>query len=169
MYTLRDYIISKASSSEEKQVINMLKQIAQWMKNHGINQWQFLLDGGDDEEIKEAVAKGNTYLLKKGNEIIGTFTLSDCQSEWDEHIFGKEELSNSLYLHRLAVLPQYMNQNLGTEVLTWIYTHFNSRKEYLKLDCVAQNTKLNHFYRSNGFTYIGETDGHSKYEMRLKN
>ena len=25
------------------------------------------------------------------------------QNEWDEYIFGKEEVSNSLYIHRFAV------------------------------------------------------------------
>ena len=29
--------------------------------------------------------------------------LQSKQNEWDEYIFGKEEVSNSLYIHRFAV------------------------------------------------------------------
>ncbi|TQR21389.1 GNAT family N-acetyltransferase [Psychrobacillus vulpis] len=146
----------------------MLKEVAQWMKDSGIKQWEFLLRGGDDEEIKQAVSNNVTYIIIKDKEIIATFTLSSKQSEWDNHIFGEDRLSNSLYLHRLAITPKFMKKGIGKSILHWILENINTDKELIKLDCVANNTKLNDFYKNNGFELIGIKDGHSKFQVCIK-
>ncbi|PEE44839.1 GNAT family N-acetyltransferase [Bacillus pseudomycoides] len=167
--TLECYQIRTAHSDESTLIIHMLKEIAQWLKKKGINQWQYLLEGGDDEEIIQAIKNKNTYIVLKDNEMIATFTLSSIQSEWDRHIFGEEIISNSLYLHRLAVIPKYMKRGIGKNILIWIQEHMENDKEYLKLDCVTNNIKLNNFYKNNGFEYVGVTDGHSKFQKCMKN
>ncbi|MBM6618038.1 GNAT family N-acetyltransferase [Bacillus sp. RD4P76] len=138
------------------------------MKEHQIKQWQYLLEGGDDIEILQGVEKGETYVVFKEEELIGTFTISLSQSEWDVHIFGSDSLNNSLYLHRLAICPSYMGQGLGTRLLEWIQTTYHNEKDWLKLDCVATNKKLVSFYKDNGFEEIGEKDGHTKFKKSLR-
>ncbi|MEH7443579.1 GNAT family N-acetyltransferase [Bacillus sp. JJ1122] len=162
-----NFQIRLATQEETQDVIAFLKKIAQWMKDNRINQWQYLLIGGDDEEIKEAILHRDTYILLKEENMIGTFTLSSRQSEWDQHIFGVETNSESLYLHRLAISPENMGKRLGMEIIEWIHQNVNTEKEYIKLDCVANNPKLNRFYKDNGFEYIGEKDQHSKYQKPL--
>ncbi|MEK5391364.1 GNAT family N-acetyltransferase [Margalitia sp. FSL K6-0131] len=160
--------IKLASDSDSKQIIYLLKETAQWIKSKNIDQWQYLLEGGDDEEISLAISNQFTYKVLEGTELIGTFTLSPTQSEWDIHIFGPEEVQNSLYLHRLAVAPRKMGKGIGMAIIQWIKDNIQTDKKYLKLDCVSHNTKLNHFYQKNGFDYIGETDSHSKYQKRIR-
>ncbi|MBY0597496.1 GNAT family N-acetyltransferase [Bacillus bingmayongensis] len=166
--TLKDYQIRKAHNDESTLIINMLKEIAQWLKKNEINQWQYLLEGGDDEEIIQAVTNKNTYIVLRNKEIIATFTLSSIQSEWDRHIFGEEADANSLYLHRFAIVPKYMGKGIGKDILIWIQEYMKNNKEYLNLDCVTSNIKLNNFYKRNGFEQIGVTDGHSKFQKRMK-
>jgi GNAT superfamily N-acetyltransferase len=148
-------------------IIEMLKNVAKWMQENQINQWQYLLSGGDDEEILEAINHKETFIVLNDEELIATFTLSGRQSEWDRHIFGEDLERDSLYLHRLAVLPVHMRKGLGKEILKWIEENISTDKTYLKLDCVADNSKLNQFYSENGFHYLGETDQHSKYQKKL--
>ncbi|MDM5317097.1 GNAT family N-acetyltransferase [Fictibacillus sp. b24] len=167
MSQLKQFVVHKASSDDYEEVISFLKELAQWMKDNEINQWSYLLEGGDDEEIKRAIQQKHTYKVLSDDMMIATFTLSPEQSEWDQHIFGKEEASDSLYLHRLAVRPQYMNQGIGKEILRWIHENLGDGKQFIKLDCVADNVKLNQFYRDHGFEYLGETDNHSKYIKHL--
>ncbi|MFE8699991.1 GNAT family N-acetyltransferase [Cytobacillus sp. FJAT-54145] len=150
------------------QVIKMLKEIALWMKKNGINQWKFLLEGGDDEEIKEAISKQETFIVTKNNQLIATFTLLNTQSEWDQHIWGEDISNNVLYLHRLAIIPTYMKKRIGKELLDWIVTNVRDDKKYLRLDCVASNSKLNQFYQNYGFDLIGCKDDHNKYVKELK-
>ncbi|MCM3708506.1 MULTISPECIES: GNAT family N-acetyltransferase [Cytobacillus] len=159
--------IKKAAKHHSSTIINMLKQIAQWMKDHDIYQWRFLLDGGDDEEIEQAIINQETYIVLKDKDIVATFSLLSKQSEWDRHIWGIDNAPDSLYLHRLAIIPLYMKKGLGKVILDWIQENANE-KYYLKLDCVTDNIKLNNFYKRNGFELIGITDGHSKYQKRIK-
>lgn len=163
---LKPFNIKIATNNDSRNVISMLKEIAQWMKDSNINQWGFLLEGGDDEEIKQAIVNQETYIVMNGNEYVATFTLLSKQSEWDTHIWGEDNTSNALYLHRLAIVPSYMNKGLGKRILAWIEEN-TTNKEYLRLDCVAENIKLNSFYENNGFELVGITDGHSKYEKSL--
>ncbi|MCM3718047.1 GNAT family N-acetyltransferase [Fictibacillus phosphorivorans] len=167
MRVVTDLEIKKATVMESDKVIKLLKDIGQWMKDKGIQQWGYLLEGGDDEEIHQAIVDQHTYIVSAGNQMIATFTLSPEQSDWDRHIFGDDETYDSLYLHRLAVKPSYMNQGIGKSLLNWIHENHNSHKKVVKLDCVAGNAKLNQFYRDNGFEYVGETDKHSKYQKVL--
>ncbi|WP_409271676.1 GNAT family N-acetyltransferase [Neobacillus sp. SCS-31] len=164
---LEGFNIKIATKDDSGKVIKMLKQIALWMKDNEINQWRFLLDGGDDEEIEQAISNHETYIVLKDNDIVATFTLLSKQSEWDKDIWGEDNSSKTLYLHRLAIIPTYMKKGLGKSILAWIQNNI-SDKEYLKLDCVAENLRLNNFYKDNGFELVDLTDGHSKYQKSLK-
>lgn len=165
--TLEGYQIRTAHSEESILIVHMLKEVARWLKEKEIDQWQYLLAGGDDEEIIQAVNNKNTYIILKENEMIGTFTLSAIQSEWDRHIFGEDVFSDSLYLHRLAIIPKYMKSGIGEKALIWIQENKHADKKFLKLDCVTNNTKLNNFYKNNGFEHFGVVDGHNKYRKRM--
>lgn len=164
---LGQYTVRIAAVYESELVLIFLKNIARWMKVNNIKQWQYLLEGGDDPEIILSIIKGETYVVEEGNNLVATFTISPYQSEWDEHIFGKDEVNNSLYLHRIAIHTSYMKKGLGSEILNWIFVHFAGKKEWLKLDCVSSNLKLSSFYRNNGFEEIGITDGHRKFVKKL--
>ncbi|MFJ8064038.1 GNAT family N-acetyltransferase [Psychrobacillus sp. NPDC096426] len=165
---LESFEIKIASSEDASRIIEMLKQIAVWMKDNEINQWRFLLDGGDDEEIEQAISNRETYIVLGDDAIVATFTLLCKQSEWDKHIWGDDFTTNSLYLHRLALIPSYMRKGLGSSLLIWIQNNISSDKEYIKLDCVADNIKLNAFYKINNFELIGLKDGHNKYHKSIR-
>jgi hypothetical protein len=162
------FTIRRAANEESNKIINLLKQTAQWIKENKINQWRFLLEGNQDEEIKQDILNEKTYIVLKGNEMVATFTLLSQQSEWDRHLWGDDSSSKSVYLHRLAVSTPYMKRGMGKSILDWVQNNV-SGSEYLKLDCVAENRKLNTFYKNNGFELVGLTDGHNKYQKLIKN
>ncbi|GLB59534.1 hypothetical protein [Cytobacillus sp. NCCP-133] len=58
--TLEDYQIRIASAEDNEEIIELLKETALWILSQAINQWQYLLDGGEDKEIKEAVYEKKT-------------------------------------------------------------------------------------------------------------
>ena len=112
-----------------------------------MDQWQYLLGGEATDEILEGIREKYTYVITKEDEMIGTVTVSPKQNEWDEHIFGKEEVSNSLYIHRFAVKRKYKGNGIGEWILQWIEENVQHDKEFLKLDCVGHNRTLNDFIR----------------------
>ncbi|MFJ5768775.1 acetyltransferase [Psychrobacillus sp. NPDC093180] len=68
-----------ANGRDISRIIEMLKQLAVWMKDNEINQWRFLLEGGDDEEIEQAINKQETYIVLKYDQLVATFTLLSTQ------------------------------------------------------------------------------------------
>ncbi|MGG0080090.1 GNAT family N-acetyltransferase [Bacillus wiedmannii] len=147
-------------------MITLLKEVAEWLQHKEVDQWQYLLGEESTAEILEGIKEKNTYVVVKESEIVGTVTVSPKQNEWDERIFGKEEVSNSLYIHRFAVKRKYKGNGIGEWILQWVEENVQHEKEFLKLDCVGHNIKLNDFYKRCGFEYIGSTDGHSKFRMK---
>lgn len=157
-----NYQIQRATEDDVAPVIQLVKEVAAWLKVKGINQWGFLLAGGEDEEIRQAIEDGATYAVRLDGELFATFTLYTKQSEWDQHIWGSEENANVLYLHRLAVQPAYMGQGIGQDLLKWIEGNFDKT---IRLDCVLNHPKLSTFYMENGFMDVGNTnDGHCKFQ-----
>ncbi|BCB38100.1 acetyltransferase [Bacillus cereus] len=163
---MEKYTIRIANEEESDSIITLLKEVAQWLQHKEVDQWQYLLGGEATDEILEGIREKYTYVITKEDEIIGTVTVSPKQNEWDEHIFGKEEVSNSLYIHRFAVKRKYKGNGIGEWILQWIEENVQHDKEFLKLDCVGHNRALNDFYKKNGFDYVGSTDGLSKFQKK---
>ena len=138
---------SIATEGESDSIITLLKEVAQWLQHKEVDQWQYLLGEEATAEILEAIREKYTYVVTKEEEIVGTVTVSPKQSEWDEYIFGKEEVSDSLYVHRFAVKRKYKGNGIGEWMLRWIEENVQHDKEYLKLDCVGHNRILNDFIR----------------------
>ncbi|MGE7884806.1 GNAT family N-acetyltransferase [Bacillus sp. NPDC094077] len=164
--TVEEYTIRIASEEESDNVITLLKEVAQWLQDKEVNQWQYLLGVEATAEILEGIREKYTYVVMKEDEIVGTVTVSPKQNKWDEYIFGKEEVSNSLYIHRFAVKREYKGNGIGEWVLRWVEENVRRDKNYLKLDCVGHNRTLNDFYKKNGFAYVGSTDGLSKFQKK---
>jgi GNAT superfamily N-acetyltransferase len=161
------YRIRLAKSDETEQIRFLLKEIAAWFQSKEIDQWSYLLDGGEYAEIHRAIINKETYVLVMDNQIVGTFTVSSIQSDWDRGIWG-ERNDLSLYVHRFAIRLDYKGNGLGLKTLQWIEENFEDHVRYLRLDCVAHNQKLNQFYKNCGFTLIGQTNGFNKYQKVLQ-
>lgn len=154
-----NYQIQKATKDNVEAIIQLLKDVAAWLKVKEVNQWGFLLAGGEDEEIRQAILDGATYAVWLNGELIATFTLYESQSEWDQHIWGSEDHKNVLYLHRLAIRPAYMGKGIGQELFEWIEVNLDKT---IRLDCVLNHPKLRAFYTEHGFEEVGINDGHCK-------
>ena len=166
--TVKEYIIRIATEEESDSIITLLKEVAEWLQYKEVDQWQYLLGGEATAEILECIREKYTYVVMKENEIVGTVAVSPKQNEWDERIFGKAEVSDSLYIHRFAVKREYKGNGIGEWILKWVEENVQYDKEYLKLDCVGHNRTLNDFYKSSGFDYIGSTDGLSKFQKKRR-
>ena len=164
--TVKEYTIRIATEEESDSIITLLKEVAQWLQHKEVDQWQYLLGEEATAEILESIKEKYTYVVTKGDEIVGTVTVSPKQNEWDEYIFGKEEVSNSLYIHRFAVKRKYKGNGIGEWMLQWIEENIQHDKEFLKLDCVGHNRIFNDFYTRTAFESVGSTDGLSKFQKK---
>lgn len=159
--------IGLADINEIDEVKALLKEAAEWLKERKIQQWSYLLEGGEDEEIIRSIQAGNTYVMKIENVAVGTFTLAEEQNEWDQDIWGKLD-DQAAYLHRFAVKQTFIGSGIGAEMLVWMEKLLQEQHiPLLRLDCVEHNVKLNEFYQRNGFIREGIQNSHCKYEKKI--
>lgn len=159
--------IERAGETDAPHIIDLLKETARWLQNRGIEQWGYLLSGGEDRQIEAAAAAGEMYMVRREDTLIAVFSLYAGPRDWDLHLFGEDVPDQAVFLHKFAVRPAFMGTGIGAGLLGWIERYLMDRFNYLLLDCVSENKKLNDFYRNAGFEYAGQAYGHNKYRKKL--
>ncbi|WP_026908621.1 GNAT family N-acetyltransferase [Paucisalibacillus globulus] len=164
-----EFIVRKATESDLESILELLKSAAKWVQAKGINQWGYLLDGGEDQEIEADILAGNTYIIENKNvEVVATFNFSNEQNEWDIEMWGKRN-DHAFYIHRLAVSQNHHNQQIGKRLLIWIDENHTIENGFIRLDCVGNNQALNKIYQNSGFQFIGHIgEGNDKFSLYEK-
>lgn len=167
-----DIYAFQANPEDEKTIIELILQTARWLNSMGSTQWGGLLHGQDDHNLAGAIARGEVFIFRKAGEkeLAGSVILQQSPSEWDKRLWGEEATNKgiSIYLHRLVVNRHYSGKGFGSEIMSWTENGIRfAGKDRIRLDCIANNEKLNRFYKKCDYSYIGETDGFSIYEKLL--
>jgi ribosomal protein S18 acetylase RimI-like enzyme len=82
-----------------------------------------------------------------------------------EHV-GEQE-PDAGYVHRLAVRRAYAGRGMGRALLEWAAAQTaGSGRVWLRLDCMADNRRLCHYYESLGFVQRGIV-GNDRWSGRL--
>ncbi len=53
--------VTSARKDDEEEVMDLLVQAAEWLRDKGSNQWSGLLQGEDTHNMREAIAKGYVF------------------------------------------------------------------------------------------------------------
>jgi len=135
------------SNKEEILIAKELYRIrAKWLKDKGIEQWRRSEQIHSVEYLMTQQELNQFYVCKFNGVIIGAFSLQK------EDIFWKDK-ENSLYLHAFVSSVNYSGYGrFMIDEMKKICKHKN--KKYLRLDCRADNEKLNEFYKNNGFYLV---------------
>lgn len=163
-------MMKQATKSEAAEIIQLLVDTAKWFQDNGSSQWAPLLKGFDSHHTEEAIQRGDVFVCKKEEDLAGMVMLLQNPSEWDIGLWGNLAIENddALYLHRLTINRAYADDQLGSEILNWCQQSIRfENKNRIRLDCLAENEFLNAFYRRAGYTYFGEKDGYSLFELKL--
>lgn len=166
-WVIRDDEVSLATLEDAEEILQLLRDVAIWLQEIGERQWETIRNQEDDEGIREDIAKGNTYIVRRNREVIATFSLLPEQSHWDIWLW-EEKSDEAVYLHKLAVNPKVIGNSLGREILHWIERDLlRSGKDLLRLDCIATNENLKTFYKKNGYTNLGVRHNFTLFEKEL--
>lgn len=168
-YKFENYQVRKADSKDTKAVIQLLRDTARWLQAKGVSQWEYLLEGGETEEIEQDILAGATYIVENSEgDLAATFNLSSKQNDWDRHMWGIMD-DFAYYLHRLAVAKDQHHKQVGKQLLEWIDGNIQMQNGYVRLDCVADNLVLDYYYQQAGYTFIGYVgDGEDKFSIYEK-
>jgi ribosomal protein S18 acetylase RimI-like enzyme len=150
-----DLTIRIASLDEVPIVLDLWKSSGKWLQSEGIDQWnpdRFTL-----EDVLSYFNNGSIiYLAELDNEIVGTYLIT-----WSDPFIWKElDNTEAGYIHRLAVYRRFKGTGIGLMLLKSAEKQIKLKgKNFIRLDCMADNVRLNQYYRDAGYEYIRRVDG----------
>lgn len=128
------------------EIYELYNNRTKWFELNNIKQWPQYAERHKNE-IQTAIENDNYYIFKKGNEIIAGFEISNGPGYFNDD-------GQALYLHKVVVKVGY--KNIGKHIFM-VSKHIaqSNNKQYLRLDCVKNNEKLNEIYEKHGFKFVG--------------
>lgn len=139
--------------SRAGEMLLLLKDAANWMQSNGIQQWT--PDQFHEADVISYFEDREVYQVLKEEELMGFFTLQFS----DPQYWGSLNDDSYAYLHRLTVAMPYRGTGLGKRMIDKAAVAANTKGcKGLRLDTVANNTRLNGYYQSLGFQYMGTND-----------
>ena len=162
-------MIEQARPSDLDIIIDILEEAASWLASRGIDQWRpgsFL--GPRFESISGQVNRGEVYLAMLNGKPVGTLTL-----QWEDKKFWGDVPDDAAYVHRIAIRRAYAGKDLGHQLLRWAESAAAAAgKNFLRLDCMAENSALCEYYERADFECRGEIQGKGwrgrLYEKRIR-
>ena len=146
-----DYKILLATEDDIEEFHKIIISRCKWFEEKNINQWKVTSYPirYNINYFKEQM--NNLYIIKNNNEVLGGFLLKDN----DEKYWSDSNNVKAYYIHHLAT--KIGIKGLGKLLISFaINKSKQDKKDYLRLDCVALNKKLNEYYRQLGFVYSGK-------------
>ncbi|HAX72330.1 MAG TPA: hypothetical protein DCY20_02265 [Firmicutes bacterium] len=141
--------IQKAKLGDLVEIINLLKVVKTDLNKKGIMQWT---EGFDEIEMLRDINLGRTFIARKDGCLIATFSLKTKQLDPIQQTLR----SPFLYLYKLALQPSQQRKGYGKQLIDYAATLAKDNEFELYLDCWSGNEKLKSFYRSVGFTDLGD-------------
>lgn len=160
--------IAQAQPADVDAIVAIWDEADRWMLARGVTPGQPPLPLR--EIVAARVSHGETYVAKRGAEVVATITL-----EWaDDGVWCDDPAADedALYVHGLATKRDCAGQGIGHAMLQWAETAAKTaKKPNLRLDCEATNAALRHYYEGVGFTHRGDVSlAHrvaARYEKQL--
>ena len=138
--------------------LDKVKEIAECcatdMINRNIFQWNEKYPS--KKIFKEDIESNSLYLARINKEIVGCIMLSENKDDVYKDIKWLSEDNINLYVHRLAVHPQFQKKGIGSKMMDFAedYAKLNNY-ESVRLDTFSKNERNNIFYKSRGYTKLG--------------
>ncbi len=143
--------VREAPTADLDAVLSILEDAARWMVRQRIEGWT--PGSFSRRRIAEIIGCSEMYLALLAGQAVGTFAL-----QWSDEEIWRRVPDNAGYIHGLAAHRDFADMGVGRELLSWTENRVSrSGKNYLRLDCEAENDALNAYYMRAGSIHKGWT------------
>jgi len=148
-------MIRAGNISDINSILNITKSCANHMIKKGINQWnEHYPDEGsfiNDAENKEL------YVYIENEKAIACISLCNKMDEVYFPVKWKTKNDNNLYIHRLAVHPDFQKKGIGKILMDFAEKYAREKKyKSVRLDTFSVNKRNLKFYESRGYHRLEE-------------
>lgn len=147
-----EYTFRRATAQDVDGIMEIIRDRIEWMDQEGLHQWNKTnyMQRYPREYFLEGINRGEFYLaISPEQEVSGAIAMLTVDPRWEN-----DELKDCYYLHHLAAKPQA--KGAGRALLNFCEELSRKEgKECIRLDCQKGNDKLNDFYASMGYEFVG--------------
>lgn len=110
--------------------------------------WQ----GFDPEMVATDIREKRCWKIMEEDQIAAVFTLTFQ----DPFIWKEKDKDPAVYIHRISTHPDFRGNGYVKDIVRWAREYAAGiGKTYIRMDTGSGNEKLNNYYVSCGFDYLG--------------
>lgn len=148
-------MIRKATLADINKIIKITKACAKYMITNHIYQWNATYP--NIAAFENDAKRQELYVLEVEDTVLGCITISSFMDKEYQPISWLTPNNNNIYIHRLAVHPNYQGQGYAQELMRFA-ENFAKQNNYksLRLDTFSQNKRNQKFYEVRGYKKLGD-------------
>jgi ribosomal protein S18 acetylase RimI-like enzyme len=114
----------------------------------GILKWQ----GFERSMVEKTIDEHLQWQIMVEDELACVFTLTLN----DPLIWEEKDEDPAIYIHRIATNPKFRGKHFVKHIVEWVKKYaLENEKSYVRMDTGSGNERLNNYYVSCGFNYLG--------------
>ena len=148
-------MIRKATKRNIDAILDITRACAKHMISQNILQWNAHYPSRD--AFEKDLDRQELFVLETDNTIVSCIVISTLMDNEYIPIHWLTPNSNNMYIHRLAVHPNYQGHGFAKHMMTYAedYSKKNNYRS-VRLDTFSQNKKNQNMYESRGYTKLGQ-------------
>ncbi|SDX63144.1 Ribosomal protein S18 acetylase RimI [Lutibacter oricola] len=143
-------MILKATSKDLEQIYKLTKSCAQHLIEQNIFQWNEYYPS--QQVLQKDIDLNQIWTIKVENELAGIVVLTEIEDDEYENVKWLTKNKNNLYIHRLAVHPEFQGKGFAQQLMTFAedFARKNNYKS-VRLDTFGENKRNLRFYEKRGY------------------
>lgn len=145
--------VQKATEKDLDMIHQILIDRCHWFQKEKIEQWDLNYPKRFNQQyFKDQMKENSVYIAIKEEETVGVMLIKEKDdSYWNNH-------RNAYYIRHFATKPNI--HGVGKRMIEHAVLECKKHnKEYLRLECIWNNQKLNQYYQNLGFEFKGVVEG----------
>ena len=143
-------MIRLGNVSDINVVLDITKSCATYMIQNGIYQWNEYYP--DQTSFLNYIENRELYVYTKERKVVACISLCNKIDEIYRPVKWKTKNKNNLYIHRLAVHPEFQQKGIGRRLMDFAEIYAKEKKyNSVRLDTFSLNKRNLKFYESRGY------------------
>ena len=106
----------------------------------------------DREMVINEIAENRQFKLLVNNEVVCIWAITFS----DEQIWENSNTDSAVYIHRIAVNPNFRGNNYIVTITNWAKEYALKKEiQFIRLDTLGENKNLITHYKNAGFHFLG--------------
>ena len=142
--------VRRAQQEDAQTVAGLLDEATVWVNDLGFSQWPLPFPR---DQLAAAIDRGEVYVVESedGEGVATVSMLPDDPEYWGD------QPPDAFYVHKLAVRRDQAGRGIGAAIVEWANAEAaEAGREFLRLDCLADNPGIRDYYEDLGFEHRGD-------------